>query len=139
MKNPTRTDTEASGRVRWAHAKTHELERDSRASLTHPGKGCFLWFGRLPDPQKMSQKIGSVRRKIRREARSGAATLVPTHSPSPRTPLRCVGPLTPPRSVPVCPWWSSSGTPPRNAEIRLKSGGNAQGIPLPREKRSGFL
>jgi hypothetical protein len=38
MENPTRTDTEASGRVRWAHAKTHELARVSRASLTQDKK-----------------------------------------------------------------------------------------------------
>jgi hypothetical protein len=87
----------------------------------------------------MYPKIGWVRREIGREARSGAATLVPTHSPSLRTPLECVGPLSPPRSVPVCPWWSSPGALRRNAETGPKSGGDAQGIPLPRGKHAGLL
>jgi hypothetical protein len=64
---------------------------------------------------------------------------VSTPSPSPRTPLRCVGPLTPPRSASVCPWWSVSGAPPRNTRNRARVRGKRSGSPLPRGQRPGLL
>jgi hypothetical protein len=75
----------------------------------------------------VNPKVGSIRAKTLRRARPGEAWLVSTPSPSPRTPLRCVGPLTPPRSAPVCPWWSTSGALRETRETGQECGGNAQG------------